>query len=218
MPAAVSCADETGRHPFRRERHQHRALARPGERLQVLRGGRAQGAGVVHARLLGRQERPLQVDAKHARIAIDQHRDGRDRSARLVRRIADEGGQKARRSKLAVRGRDRRDARLRRRVIEQHVAAAIDLQVDEAGREPCPVGQRADRHGRRHVRPRHDAGDMSVLDHDSGIAMHDHAVKDVVGGNRMPGRCVHRVRVIFCKCRGRSTSVPRRSARRMSRR
>ena len=138
--------------------------------------------------------------------------------ARFVRRIADEGGQKARRSKLAVRGRDRRDARLRRRVIEQHVAAAIDLQIDEAGREPCPVGQRADRHGRRQVRPRHDAGDMSVLDHDSGIAVHDHAVKDVVGGNRMPGRCVHRVRVIFCKCRGRSTSVPRRSARRMSRR
>ena len=70
----------------------------------------------------------------------------------------------------------------------------------------------------RHLRPRHDAGDVSVLDHDSGMAMHDHAVKDVVGGNRMPGRCVHRVRVIFCKCRGRSTSVPRRSARRMSRR
>ena len=80
MPAAVNCLMKPS---GTRSGASVTSIAPLRGRVSVFRSsavGARNDAGVVHARLLGRQERPLQVDAKHARIAIDKHRDGRDRS------------------------------------------------------------------------------------------------------------------------------------------
>ena len=58
----------------------------------------------------------------------------------------------------------------------------------------------------------HHAPDPVINNNDRGIAMHDCAVKDAARGDRVRlAACLgtHRVRVTFCKCRGRSASVPR---------
>ena len=54
------------------------------------------------------------------------------------------------------------------------------------------------------------------LDHDGAIMVQDRAVEDGAGHDRVLIQSAHRVRVTFRRWRGRSTSVPSRSARRMS--
>ena len=51
----------------------------------------------------------------------------------------------------------------------------------------------------------------SALDQDGAIVAHDMPVENVAGGDGADASA-HRVRVTFCKCRGRSTSVPRSAA------
>jgi hypothetical protein len=48
-----------------------------------------------------------------------------------------------------MRGEDRARAVRRRLVVEQNVAAAVDLNVDEAGREPGVLAEFAQRNDRR---------------------------------------------------------------------
>ena len=62
---------------------------------------------------------------------------------RLLGRIGDQRRQQRRRAKAAMRGGDGANSVRRRLVVEQHIAAAIDLHVDEAGREPGAVRQGA---------------------------------------------------------------------------
>ncbi len=64
-------------------------------------------------------------------------RDRGDRpGADLLGRVADQGRQERGGAEPAVRRRDRRNSLHGRLVIEQNVAAAVDLRVDETGREP----------------------------------------------------------------------------------
>ncbi len=102
---------------------------------------------------------------------------------------------------LRCAGDDRGDALRRRFVVEQNVAAAIDLHVDEAGCEPRALRQRPRRHPRRHVAARDDGGDTGAVDHHRAIAMHRLAVEDGAGHHRVGARA-HSVRVIFCRWRG----------------
>ena len=113
-------------------RHQH---------LGVVRVGQADHRGIVHARLLGRQERPFEVNAENARIDGGGAMHGIERGAHLGGRIADQRRQERRRSELSVCCNDRGDALGRRLVVEQHIAAAIHLDVDEPGASHAPSGK-----------------------------------------------------------------------------
>ena len=206
--------DEAGRRLFRRQRDQGDAAAKARESLEIADVRTADRRRIVHAGPGRRQERALQMDAEDG--GIERHRltHGRDRRRHLARLVGDEGRQQRRRAETPVSGRDRTDACGRRLVVEEHVAAAVDLHVDEARREPHAVRHRLAWHGRRQLVRRHQGGDpRAVQDH--GVALPDAgAVEDGVGGDRVRRGGRHRVRVTFCRWRGRSTSMPRRSASR----
>ena len=102
-------------------------------------------------------------------------------------------------------------------VVEQHVAAAIDLKVDEAGREPGAVRQACDGEVGGQIARGINADDALAVDHHGGVAMQRVAVEHVVRRDRVTFGRAHRVRVTFCRCRGWSASKPR-SAREAHRR
>ena len=114
-----------------------------------------------------------------------------------------------------MRRRDGANALRGRLVIEQHVSAPVHLQVDESGRKPCTLGQHMRGNASRQLRRRYEFEDARAV-HYRGTLAHERAVEDMVGCDRVQRRFVHRVRVIFCRCRGRSMRVPRRRARRMA--
>ena len=112
-----------------------RGGARPAARISV-----ADRARPVFS---GDKKRPLEMNAENARrcLASPPHR-ARCACCHLLVRIGDQRRQERGRAELAVRRNDRRDRFGRRVVVEQHVAAAIDLNVDEARSEPHAVRQR----------------------------------------------------------------------------
>ena len=115
-----------------------------------------------------------------------------------------------------MRRRDLANTLQRRLIIEQHVSAAVHLQIDKSRGEPCTLRQ--DPHGDRprHLPARHDLRDASAV-HDHGRTLvHGGTVEDMIGHNGVQCWLDHLVRVTFCKCRGRSTLVPRHCATRMA--
>ena len=115
-----------------------------------------------------------------------------------------------------MRGSDRGNTFRRRVVVEQDVAAAIDLDVDKAGREPGPLGELAPRDRGGQVAPRDQPGNGGALDDDRAAAMQRLTVEYGISDDRMPSGFLHRVRVTFCRWRGRSGSIPSRAASRTS--
>src|SRR4051794_6269491 len=114
-------------------------------------------------------------------------------------------------------GRDGPDSFDCRNLVEENIAAAIDLQIDKTWREPRAIRQSAEGKPCRQIGPRHHRGDLRSFDDDGGISVQASAVKQAVRRDRMPRRMSHRVRVTLFKWRGRSTSVPRNAATRMIR-
>ena len=165
----------------------------------------------MHAGLPAGEKRPFEVKSQHCGLGLHCGPHRGDRARSLFRTVRYQRGKKARGAKLAMRRRDRRNRAGARRIIEQDVAAAIDLDIDEAGSEPDPVRQCCERDGRE-SRPGDDLLDQPALDHDRGVAMERRPVEDVVCRDGVSSGCVHRVVVTFRRCRGRSTSLPRRSA------
>ena len=163
--------------------------------------GPADQRRIVDARLAWRQERAFEVDAEHARIDGRRAAHGIERGAHLLGRVGDQRRQQRGGAEFAVAGDDRGDALRRRLIVEQDVAAAVDLHVDEAWREPRAVRQRARRHPGRHFATRDERGDAGAVDHHGAIAMHHLAIEDGAGHHRV-GACAHSVRVIFCRWRG----------------
>ena len=157
------------------------------------------------------------MNAEDAGIDIDHFLHGGERRPHFFRCVGDQRRQQRRRAELAMRGGDGANAFDRRHVVEQDVAAAIDLHVDEAGREPCAIRQVAQSAcatatsfaGR-------DRDDACALDDDRGVAVNDGAVEHIIRCDGVLRRRAHRVRVTFCKWRGRLTSSPRRSAMRIA--
>ena len=109
-----------------------------------------------------------------------------------------------------MRRHDRPRALERRLIIEQHVPAAIDLNVDEARRKPS-ARRHLSQHRRRDFGARRHRDDILAIDQDGGITLHSDAVEYIVCRDSVPARR-HLVRVTFCKWRGRLTLVPRRAA------
>ena len=197
MSAADEARDEAGRHLLGRERDDERAATRCRERFEVCRRGRADQRRIMHARFVAREKRSLEMKTEHRGLAAHRLLHGGDRRHGLLRAIGDQRREKAGGAEAAMRGGDRSDRLRGRRIVEQHVAAAIDLQVDEAGRKPGAFRQRNARHA--DVRPGNDFRDPRTVDHDGGAAMQGLAVEDAVRRDgELCGR-VHRVRVTFCR-------------------
>src|SRR3954470_8757426 len=101
-------------------------------------------------------------------------------------------------------------------IIEQNVSAPIHLQIDESGREPYAVRQYTHGDLPRQSRLRHDLSNVGAVYDHSCTLVHNGAVENMIGYDGMEGRLHYLVRVIFCRCRGRSTFVPRHCATRMT--
>ena len=190
------------RHLLRRERDQRDAFARLGQQRQIVRRDLPDELRIVHARPLRRNERAFQMNAEHARFAIHRGLHGIDRGGHLLRGVGDEGRQQSRRAEFAVRARDGRHRFRRRAVVEQHVAAAVHLHVDEAGREPCSCGQSRVRAVSRGTSVNGTMPAMSSPSISTAASRRTaRAVEDVVRRHSLR-RFTHRVRVTFRRCRG----------------
>jgi hypothetical protein len=153
------------------------------------------------------------MDPEHAGLHANEGLHGSQGGRHFFPAVADERRQQRGGSELAVRRDDRANSISRRRIVEQYIAAAIDLDIDEAGREPGVFGQLADRHRPGDLRARNDGGDLAAVNQHGCVLAHDAAVENAPGGDGVHSPA-HRVRVTFCKCRGRSMSAPRCAARR----
>ncbi len=88
----------------------------------------------------GADEGTFEVQAEHAVIAGSRAR-RRDGGLRLLPGIGDQRRQARRRAIAPMRARDGPHAFRCRIIVEQNPAAAIDLEVDEAGRQQGAVRQ-----------------------------------------------------------------------------
>ncbi len=105
----------------------------------------------------------------------------------------------------------------RRLFVEQHVAAAIDLDVDEAGREP---DSRRAGFAPASIAGTSLRGMIAVMRAppiiDRGVAMHIVAVEHIIRRDGVPVWHLIVCVSLFADGGGRSTSVPRRAASRIA--
>ena len=87
------------------------------------------------------------------------------------------------------------------RVIEQGIAAAVDLEVDKAGGEPDSIRERSHRQSFCLTSP-DEPRDPISLDQDRRTPVKSRSVKNVVRRDCMPWRRRHSVDVTFCRCLG----------------
>src|SRR5215471_3043491 len=80
---------------------------------------------------------------------------------------------------------DRPHAFRRRIVVEQYAAAAIDLEVDEAGSQQSPIRQALPRPIVWNLAPRRQSANATILDQHRDIAVPATAVEDPLAKNRM---------------------------------
>jgi hypothetical protein len=116
--------------------------------------------------------------------------------------IGDERGEEGRRPKFSMGSNQRRNRLGRWCIIEQNVAATIDLDVYEAGRQPIACGERFNSQIAWEISLGQQPCDPRAFDQDGCVLIRCRPVEHRIGGDGIPGGCVHRVRVIFCKCRG----------------
>ena len=135
---------------------------------------------IVDAGFLRGQKRSLQMKPKQRGLRIASRPAPQRSRRRSFPAVGDQGQKKAGGAELAMRRRDRGDRLGARRIIEQDVAAAIDLEIDEAGREPEAVRQRIDERHSGDFRPWDDLRDPRAVDHDGGMPVARRAVEDVV--------------------------------------
>ena len=192
------------------DRH-HQERQAPGgldQQREVGIGHRPDQRRIMRALAGERQVRAFEVQPADPRHALcDRRRHRRDGGAAVLGRVGDEGGQDGAGAEPGMgRGHDRQ--RLGRgRVVEHHAAAAIDLEVDESGREDI-AGEVDLLAGRRDpivaVEHRHHA----ILEPQGVGVVEAAAVEDPAAAEgENPG--AHRVSVTFLRWRGASGSIPR---------
>ena len=149
-------------HALRCQCHQGATGGERGEQVDVALGWRPDRPRVMRPAARGVDVRPFEVDAEDSRLArVHRLAHRRDRPRHVGARAGDEGREEARGAEGAMGATDRRDRCRRRRVVEHHAAAAVDLEVDEPGgeraaREPRGAGGGGDRV------LRHDVADCAV--------------------------------------------------------
>jgi hypothetical protein len=166
-----------------RQRHQGPAFGEGGHNGDVLILHRPHEGGIMHALALRADEGPLQVNAEHAgnagcqRLAHGLH--GLDHGFTGIR---DEGRQEARGAVGPVRLSDGPDAVDGANVVVENAAAAIDLNVDEAGSEqtldPAAFDARAE------IALMRDTEDAAAIDHHGTAVEHMRPVEDAGSGER----------------------------------
>jgi hypothetical protein len=166
----------------------------------------------MHARLLRRQERPFQVNADRAGDRADRLFRSVERGPHFLRAVGNQRRKQRRRSETAMRRGNGADPLHRRLVVEQHAAAAVDLQVDKARREPGAFGQIEAQNCVGQVAAIDQRDNVFILDNDRSAVTHGAAIENAVGHDRETRLRRHRVRVTFCRLRGRSMSMPRMAA------
>src|SRR5262249_44284519 len=122
--------------------------------------------------------------------------------------IRDESRQHRCRAEAPVRGKNGSNARRRWRIVEENIAPAIDLQIDESWGEPGAFRQIFERDFAGNIGAPDNRGNLAVFDQDRTVLAHGGSVEHGVSGN---GKRLarHRVRVTFCRWRGLSASTPR---------
>ena len=156
----------------RRQRDDHRAGLGGDELVAVAFPHRADEFRQMDALAARIDERPLDMDAEDARRRARRLARRRQRRDEHGRRVGDDGRQDRGDAGAAKRGGDRRQRLGRRRRVEQHAAAAVDLPVDEPRRQHAagkidllaaarPLGRRRD--ARRPRRPRRRAAQSSRI-------------------------------------------------------
>src|SRR5262245_23687294 len=98
-------------------------------------------------------------------------------------------------------------------IVEEYIAPAVDLDVNETGSQPATAGQLMHRHIRWDLPTGAKPTYARLFDEDCPMSPHQTAVENRIGGNAMRWGPAHVVRVIFCRLRGLSTAISRRSAR-----
>jgi hypothetical protein len=210
--SACQLADKVGGHLFGRQGDKGHAATTRRHQLQIIRGRMPDVARRVHAGSFRGQKRTFQMNAENAGISLSERINRCHSGVHFCRAVTDQGRKQGCGAEPAMRRHDPAYRLWRRLIIKQNIAATVDLKVDKAWRQPRTLRQFM--HGQivRKLGAPHNALDPVVNNNDRGIVMGDCAVKDAACGDGVrPGARfgTHRVRVTFCKCRGRSASVPR---------
>jgi hypothetical protein len=141
------------------------------------------------------------VNAKHRRLGPDQRFGSSDSGPHLRRTVTDESRQQRSRSELTMCGDDRANGIGRRLVVEQHITAAVDLNINEAWNQPYAFGQIMNRQRKRHVGARNNGNDPGSVNYYGRVLAQLHSIENAAGGDGVLGSS-HRVRVTFCRWRG----------------
>ena len=176
------------RHALGCQRDQHDAGALLDQGRGILLGRLTEQCSIVHARLLGGKERPLQVDAEHAGIGRSRLAHRAQRRPHLRRRIGDQRRQQRRGAEPQMGGGDPVDGLGRRRVVEQHIPAAVDLAVDEPRRQPRALPQGMERNAGRHLVPGQDRCDARTVDNDRAVVLQTEPVEHRARNDGVPLR------------------------------
>jgi hypothetical protein len=135
-PASVSAAIAPLGASSRRQRDDAAPARGSAQPLDHLRVDGGEARLVMDALFRGVEMRPLDMQAQHAGYALFQRcLARRQRGIDDLRMVADQRRHQAGGAELAMRLRDGADALDAGLVVEQHIAAAIDLRVDKAGQQ-----------------------------------------------------------------------------------
>ena len=126
--------DEAGRHAFRGERHERHPGSRRCQQLDIFRAWLSDQRAIVNAGLRGRQEWAFEVDAQNAWVRGGGLICSLKSGAHFFRGVGDQRRQQRRGPELPVSSSDLRHRSGAWIVIQEDIAAAIHLNVDETGR------------------------------------------------------------------------------------
>ena len=145
-----------------------------------------------------RQKRPFEVDTENAGLYANQTFHRMAGRCHFFRAVADESREERRRAKFSMRGSDRTNGIRRRLIVEQAIAAAIDLDIDEARREPNVRRQVDTWDCAREFGTWKNSGYLVAFDHHGAVFAEHDAVEDSPRADGV-NFLAHRVRVTFCR-------------------
>ena len=126
------------------------------------------------------------MNSKHAGVPHDGGLCGIECRVHLLRRVGEEGRKQGGCAEFSMCGGDCRNSFGRWGLVEQDVAPAVHLKIDESRRQPGALGQGANCHTSRHVDARHQGCNFHAVDYHGSIPVHYGAVEDVVGRDGVP--------------------------------